>query len=85
MATPAFDGHQPDLHVQQPDPGRAGRFELLRNGKPSHVKLNITPQPDGQTYMITFGGPGVIGGSLPDGNYTLITLANKVHVCPARR
>ena len=30
------------------------------------------------TYIITFSGPGVIGGSAPDGNYTLITLHNKV-------
>jgi hypothetical protein len=29
--------------------------------------------------LITFRGPGVIGGSLPDGNYTLITLANTVN------
>ena len=46
----------------------------------SHIQLNIAPQPDGETYIITFSGPGVIGGSLPDGNYTLITLHKKVHV-----
>ncbi len=55
-------------------------FVLLRDGKPSHVHLNIAPQPDGMTYLITFSGPGVIGGSVPDGNYTLITLYNKVNV-----
>ena len=32
------------------------------------------------TYIITFSGPGVVGGSVPDGEYTLITLANKVKV-----
>jgi hypothetical protein len=32
------------------------------------------------TYIIKFSGPGVIGGSVPDGNYTLITLADKVDV-----
>ncbi len=57
-----------------------GAFELLRNGKPSKINLKVTPQPDGQTYLITFSGPGVVGGSVPDGHYTLITLADKVNV-----
>jgi hypothetical protein len=57
-----------------------GVFELLHDGKPSKIKLNLTPQPDGQTYLITFSGPGVIGGSLPSGRYTLITLHDKVNV-----
>ena len=57
-----------------------GAFELLRDGKPSKTNLIITPQPDGMTYIITFSGPGVVGGSVPDGEYTLITLANKVKV-----
>ena len=57
-----------------------GAFELLRDGSPSHIRLDIAPQPDGQTYLITFRGPGVIGGALPDGHYTLITLDKKVKV-----
>jgi hypothetical protein len=57
-----------------------GVFELLRNGKPSNVNLIITSLSDGMTYLITFSGPGVVAGSLPDGNYTLITLHNKVNV-----
>ena len=57
-----------------------GAFELLRNGERSNVKLVITPQSDGATYVITFSGPGVIGGSVPDGKYTLITLHHKVKV-----
>jgi Concanavalin A-like lectin/glucanases superfamily len=57
-----------------------GAFELLRDGKPSPVHLNIAAQPDGMTYIITFSGPGVIGASVPDGKYTLITLHKKVDV-----
>ncbi len=58
----------------------AGSFELLRDGKRSKIHLVIAPQPDGQTYLIRFRGPGVIDGALPDGHYTLITLHKKVHV-----
>ena len=47
---------------------------------PAKFHLIIAPQPDGMTYLITFSGPGVIGGSLPDGHYTLITLYKKVNV-----
>jgi hypothetical protein len=57
-----------------------GAFELLRDGKPSHIKLIVTPQPGEMEYLITFAGPGVIGGSVPDGKYTLITVAKKVDV-----
>jgi hypothetical protein len=57
-----------------------GAFVLLRNGKPTPIEMTITPQPDGTTYVITFSGPGVIAGSVPDGNYTLITLPGKVNV-----
>jgi PKD domain len=57
-----------------------GAFVLLRNGRPSDVQMVITPLSDGMTYIITFKGPGVIGGSLPDGRYTLITLYKKVKV-----
>jgi hypothetical protein len=65
-----------------PSPTEAGAsaFELLRNGRPSKVNLLVTPLSDGMTYLITFSGPGVIGGSLPDGNYTLITLHDRVAV-----
>jgi hypothetical protein len=52
----------------------------LRNGRPSDVQMVITPLSDGMTYIITVKGPGVIGGSLPDGKYTLITLYKKVKV-----
>jgi hypothetical protein len=63
----------------------AGAFELLRDGKPSHVHLNFAAQPDGQTYVITFSGPGVIDGALPEGQYKLITLQKKVHVLSGPR
>ena len=64
---------------------KKGAFELLRDGSPSNVRLGIAPQPDGQTYLITFSGLGVIGGSLPDGHYTLITLYKKVRVLSGPR
>jgi hypothetical protein len=57
-----------------------GAFELLRNRKRSNVDLIVTPLSDGMTYLITFSGSGVVGGSLPDGNYTLVTLHNLVNV-----
>jgi Dockerin type I domain len=65
-----------------PSPTQAGpsAFELLRNGRLSKLELLLEPLSDGMTYIITFRGPGVIGGSLPDGSYTLITLHNKVNV-----
>jgi hypothetical protein len=56
-----------------------GAFELLRDGKPSKIRMNIATQADGMTYLIRFSGPGVIGGSLPSGHYTLITLYKKVN------
>jgi hypothetical protein len=61
----------------QVDPGA---FVLLRNGKPTPIQLIVTPQPDLTTYIITFSGPGVINGSVPDGSYTLYTLHTKVSV-----
>jgi hypothetical protein len=57
-----------------------GAFELLRYGSPVAIQLHVTPASDGMTYLITFSGPGVVGGSLPDGTYTLITHHNEVTV-----
>jgi hypothetical protein len=57
-----------------------GAFKLLRNGKPTSIRMTIAPQPDGTTYLITFHGPGVVHGSVPNGEYTLITLYGKVNV-----
>ncbi|MHB1560453.1 MAG: LamG-like jellyroll fold domain-containing protein [Isosphaeraceae bacterium] len=59
---------------------RPKAFELLRDGKPSHVHLRFSPQPDGQTYLITFSGHDVIDGALPAGHYKLITHHKRVHV-----
>ncbi len=59
---------------------KPGAFELLRNGRPSHIKLVLDEQPDQQDFLITFRGPGVVNGSLPDGSYTLITQHKKVKV-----
>ena len=45
--------------------------------------LIVTPVLGGgglaQTYKITFAGPGIIGGSLGDGRYTLTILPDSVH------
>ncbi len=57
-----------------------GAFELFQGGKASRDKLVIAPQPGGATYVMTFTGPGVAGGLLPEGDYTLITLHKKVKV-----
>jgi hypothetical protein len=55
-----------------------GAFKLLRDGRPSHIQLVLDEQPDRQTFRITFSGPGIKHGALPDGSYTLVTLHKKV-------
>ena len=62
-----------------------GAFVLYRNGERSKIHMIIAPQPDGQTYLITFRGPGVIDGGLPDGHYRLVTLRKKVKVLSGPR
>ncbi len=62
-----------------------GAFVLYRDGELSKIHMIIAPQPDGMTYVITFSGPGVVDGSLPDGHYTLITLHKKVKVLSGPR
>ncbi len=57
-----------------------GAFELLRDGRPTRIHLALDEQPDQQTFLIAFSGPGVVNGSLPDGSYTLITRHKKVKV-----
>jgi hypothetical protein len=57
-----------------------GAFVLLRNGQHTPITMMITPLSDRMTYIITFSGPGVIGGSVPDGSYTLITRHGRVNV-----
>jgi pectin methylesterase-like acyl-CoA thioesterase len=57
-----------------------GVFELQRQGQ-GLIPLQVTSSVAGsQTVaVITFSGPGIIGGSLPDGNYTLTVRAGKAH------
>ena len=58
----------------------AGAFELTRqDGSP--VGLNVAASVvDGRTVaVLTFAGPGVVGGSLADGGYTLTVRADRVH------
>ena len=78
-------GQEPDLHVQQPVRIDPGAFVLYRNGERSKIHMIIAPQADKQTYLITFRGPGVIDGALPDGHYKLITLHKKVKVLSGPR
>ena len=58
----------------------AGAFELRRQDQ-SLVGLNVAVSlVEGQTVaVLTFTGPGIIGGSLADGNYTLTVQAERVH------
>jgi hypothetical protein len=58
----------------------AGAFELLRQGGGA-VSLSVTTSVvNGKTVaVISFSGTGIIGGSLADGQYTLITHGDHVH------
>ena len=47
--------------------------DLVLAGGPS-VKLI----PDGRTFVLSFIGPDLLGGSLPDGHYTLVIPATSV-------
>jgi hypothetical protein len=57
-----------------------GAFELSRQDR-SPVKLTVTASVvDGRTVaVLTFAGPEIVGGSLPDGSYTLTVRADQVH------
>jgi PKD domain len=57
-----------------------GAFVLRRDGHHTSIKMAIAPEADGMTYLISFSGPEVVDGSLPEGKYTLITLHKKVTV-----
>jgi hypothetical protein len=54
-------------------------LELARQGQ-GLIPLQVTSSVvDGQTVaVITFSGPDIIGGSLPDGDYTLTVHADRV-------
>ena len=69
--TVTFDG------IVTPDPGA---FELTRQ-RGGTVAVNVSASVvNGQTVAaLTFSGADIIGGSLPDGRYTLTVRANKVH------
>jgi VCBS repeat-containing protein len=42
--------------------------------------LNVSTSSGTTVATITFGGAGIIGGSLPDGNYTLTVLSNQITI-----
>lgn len=55
-----------------------GAFELL--GPPgSAVTLAVQPEEDGRTFTVTFSGPDVFEGSVPDGDYRFLVRADRVH------
>jgi hypothetical protein len=59
-----------------------GAFELVAPGRPRPAidLIVATSLVDGKTVaVLTFRGPGVVVGSLPDGNYKLIVHAGRVH------
>jgi hypothetical protein len=57
-----------------------GAFELTRQGG-GPVGLNVAvSEVDGKTVaVLTFSGPGIVGGSLADGNYALAVRGDHVH------
>lgn len=56
----------------------AGAFTLLRQGEPDTYTVTATGSQDGKTWVLTFAGTGVIGGSLADGIYDLSIDRTKV-------
>jgi acetyl esterase/lipase len=57
-----------------------GAFELRRDGGGLVDVLVSTSVIDGKTVaVLTFAGPGFVGGSLADGTYTLTVRADRVH------
>jgi predicted outer membrane repeat protein len=56
----------------------AGAFEVTRKGG-GDVGLVVTPSADHKSFVLTFMGPGIIGGSLADGRYTLTVHREHVH------
>jgi subtilisin-like proprotein convertase family protein len=57
----------------------AGAFTLTRRGDGQSVSPVVTnPAGDGRTYVLSFGGTGIVGGSLADGVYDLAVVAAKI-------
>jgi hypothetical protein len=64
----------------QPVTADPGAFVLAgRNGVASGVTVTATPSADGRSFALSFSGPGLVGGSLPDGVYDLTVVAGKIH------
>jgi hypothetical protein len=59
----------------------AGAFELLRRDGAAIGTTPAVGNPslDGRTYVLTFSGPKVVGGSLADGVYDVRIVAANVH------
>jgi hypothetical protein len=58
----------------------SGAIELRgANGTPVDLRLDISVAGGKTVAVLTFAGPGVTGGSLADGTYTLTVRADRVH------
>jgi hypothetical protein len=59
----------------------AGAFTVVgRNGAGAGTVVSAAnPSGDGQTWVLTFSGAPVVGGSLADGVYDLTVVASKIH------
>jgi hypothetical protein len=56
-----------------------GAFQLVRAGGSTVGVIVTTSVVDGRTVaVLTFTGPGIVGGSLADGNYTLTIRSDRV-------
>ncbi len=55
-----------------------GAFEVTRQGG-GDAALVVTPSKNLKTYVITFTGAGIVGGSLEDGLYTLTIHHSDIH------
>jgi hypothetical protein len=57
-----------------------GAIELRRqDGALVNAQISIALQGDRTVAVLTFAGPGFVGGSLADGNYALVVQADRVH------
>jgi hypothetical protein len=70
-----------DVVFSEPVSLSANAIQVLLNtgAAPAGTALSVTnPSGDQKTYVLTFSGSGVIGGSLADGIYDLLVTASRV-------
>lgn len=58
----------------------AGAFEVHRqDGSPVDLRVSTSVSGGRTVAVLSFAGPGIIGGSLADGNYTLTIHGDRIH------